>query len=252
MSYQCFPEFRQEKFFRDSQYIRPMQRVVENNFLGYMLDKVRDRANMGLRFYGTNASATRKVKAVRGLVPEYDLGVVIANDGFDMGFIAQKYSLPVLVTKMDRKIRSGSKSGWNSEGLWTDVNWNAIDEFSERTIRNKRVIVFEGDIVTGSTLKRAASEIAKYGPKEMDLMLHLGHNCISFQDYQRFKEKGILRSDLKDHTNKEDYRFGEIRLDTRPQVEGLFGKILSLDLDYRPENWGDHYPVLEEFEAMFV
>lgn len=249
MRSKCFPEFREERFFRDSQYIRPLQRVVENEFLGHMIEKVGEKANRNLRFYNTNAGATRMLKAVRGLVPEYDVGVVIANDGFDMGFVAERYGLPVLVTKMNRKTQG--RKDWNSEGYWTDVEWNPIDEFSDRTIRDKRVIVFEGDIVTGATLKKAASEIERYGPKEMDLMLDLGHNCISFGDYQRFREAGLMRSDLSDYTNKTDYRFGDARLDTRPQADGLFGKIRSLDLDYPKEDWTKGYPVLEEFESSF-
>ncbi|MBS3175162.1 phosphoribosyltransferase [Candidatus Woesearchaeota archaeon] len=83
--------------------------------------------------------------AAKELKKEYDIGIALATGGLFMGFVAEKFGLKVIKAKPERKGK--------------ETSWKFLDKIKKGEIRNKKIIVFDIDVVTGRTLRKAIKEI---------------------------------------------------------------------------------------------
>jgi hypoxanthine phosphoribosyltransferase len=160
----------------------------------------------------------------KNLHNNYDVGIALATDGLFLGYIAQQFGFPVLNTKMGRRLNGAI--------------WQPIDQIDEGSIKDKRVIVFDNDVVTGRTLKRAERELNGLNPEYLDLLLVYGHTEVSLEKYMKWEkmlgeETEVLGRDA----------FGDYILDTRGNIPKGFRQVKSLEKDFEPD-----YEALREFE----
>lgn len=87
----------------------------------------------------------------------YDLGIGTAKGGLYLTYI---FSLFGLETKIVEAHRTGTGATFN---------WNG--DILPEGLKNKNIVVFDKDVVSGRTTKRVSEELQKYQPKKVDLVL---------------------------------------------------------------------------------
>lgn len=107
--------------------------------------------------------------AAKKLKENYDIGIALATDGLFMGYIARQFGFPVLDVKLGRR--------------GNGATWNPMEPISKKRIKDKKVIVFDNDALTGRTLRRAATEIGAYSPQAIDLLLTYEETPIYTEKY---------------------------------------------------------------------
>jgi len=182
--------------------------------------------------------------AAQILANEYDLGIELARDGLLLGYIFNLHGLPTKAVKLGRRGRGAT--------------WRPLEDIMPEDLKNKKLIVFDNDAVTGRTLRRTVKELSKFAPAYMDLFLVMNYTPVSPKKYEDWRKRGYLPSALelfkKDLPNldiidcqfagdvyrityceKNGYgckRVSErdlIGLDTRTNVPPGFRKIMTLD-----------------------
>jgi hypothetical protein len=58
--------------------------------------------------------------------------------------------------------------------------------------KNKKVIVFDNDVVTGRTLRRVEKELNEYSPKYLDLLLIYEFTYLHVSHYKQWKKNNYL------------------------------------------------------------
>jgi len=96
------------------------------------------------------------LNAANELAPDHDIGIALAKGGLFSGYIFSLFDLPVIVAEAHRKGR-GATFKWHD---------------SPEQLKDKKILVFDKDVIKGRTLGRAIKEIKKYSPKEVDLFLN--------------------------------------------------------------------------------
>lgn len=172
--------------------------------------------------------------AVKEMIQNYDIGIAIATGGLYLGYIAQNFGLPVLSVQMERRGDHGSI-------------WQPIDTINEKHVKGKRILVLENDSMTGRTLSRALKEINAFNPYETGLLLEKKCTPIGISEYERLKEKGIIRKDLELRTTMRDLHFNVELVNTLPQIPEGFSPILAVGEYFEP-----NFKALSEFEQNFI
>ncbi len=186
-------------------------------------------------------------RAATALSPEYDVGIGLAWGGAPISFIFEKHGLPIRLVDMKRK-------GFGA-------SWRPIDKLSGHLLKGRRVLVLEGDVFAGRTLKRALRELEEYRPDKIDLLLHVGHTSMPIKDYIKSLKRGsmpILPKEAIEETlkvlrysrkkikqqklegNKITFQFndgttktiGELLLDLKRNIPSGFHKIMSVSGDF--------------------
>lgn len=121
--------------------------------------------------------------AARELKGQYDLGIELAADGLATGYIFKHYGLPTKAVKLSRKGRGAT--------------WQPIDELVAEDVRDKRLLLFEWDVVTGRTLTRAVRELNKYSPQYIDLLLTCGKSFASFESFSKIDKSVGVKGNLE-------------------------------------------------------
>ncbi|MBI4149637.1 phosphoribosyltransferase [Candidatus Woesearchaeota archaeon] len=112
-----------------------------------------------LRDDNSNLLAQAAHTAAR-LARTYDFGIGIASGGLWLSYVMEMYGLPVLITGPQKRGKG--------------VRWRTIDDLSG--ITDKKVLVLENDVATGKTLQKAAEEIMRFSPRQLDLLLVIDYN----------------------------------------------------------------------------
>lgn len=112
-------------------------------------------------------------KAAQTISCDYDLGIELATDGLVPGYVFHLHGFP---TKAVRLARRG-----------TGAIWQPIDDFGEEDIRGKGLILFDNDVVTGRTLRRAMKELGRFSPKYVDLLLMHEMTYLSVGNYKKWR-----------------------------------------------------------------
>lgn len=121
--------------------------------------------------------------AARALHGQYDLGIELAADGLATGYIFNCYGLPTKAVQLTRKGRGAT--------------WRPLDVIVDQDIRDKRLLLFEWDVVTGTTLKRTVRELERYSPKHMDLLLTCGKSFASFESFEKINKTFHIKGNLE-------------------------------------------------------
>ena len=74
------------------------------------------------------------------------------------------------------------------------ASWKPIDDIKENDLREKRILVFEDDVLLGRTMKRTVRELNKYSPEFTDLLMIWEHTIMSVKDYKKWRKDYDLPS----------------------------------------------------------
>lgn len=144
--------------------------------------------------------------AAQILMPQYDLGIALAVDGLTPAYFFDLHGFPVKAVRTHRR--------------GNGAIWSPIDSLSQEDIENKRVLLFDNDVVTGRTIRKAGNELHKFSPRYLDLLLMHEMTFVSARHYKSWRKNYNLP------TPQEIYPHLNI-LDTRETLEGL-------EIDYIP------------------
>ena len=89
---------------------------------------------------------------------KHDIGIGIARGGLLSAYIFGLFGLPIKLADAYRR------------GKGATFEW--LDELNKADIECKRVAIFDKDVVSGRTTRRALREILKYNPQSVDLVLN--------------------------------------------------------------------------------
>lgn len=97
------------------------------------------------------------VKMAYELSNKYDIGIGIAKGGLCLTWVFNLFGLKTKVVEAHRK------------GIGATFRY--VDRISLEDIRDKKVVIFDKDIVTGRTTRRIIRELKRFKPKSLDLIL---------------------------------------------------------------------------------
>lgn len=143
-----------------------------------------NRINEGFRRYVASKVGTSDVKHELSLIPEaykaalalkndYDLGIEMVRDGLSTGYIFNLMGFPTKAVKLSRRGRGAI--------------WQPLEELSREDLENKRLLLFDNDIVTGRTMSRAVRELEKYSPAYMDSLLMFPFTMLNVKNYKKWR-----------------------------------------------------------------
>mgnify|MGYP001564541912 CR=1 FL=1 len=145
--------------------------------------------------------------ATKEAAREYDVGVAIANDGVLQGYLAETFGLRTFNVKMSR--------------FGKGATWVPLDKIEKQDINGKKVIVFDVDVVTGRTLKRAARELCAFNPTGLDLLLTRQEVTLSKEEYQDWRRVFTKKPVLEE-------RGDSYVLDCKTMVPSEFQKVKTI------------------------
>lgn len=94
---------------------------------------------------------------------KHDIGIGIARGGLLSAYIFGLFGLPIKLADAHRR------------GKGATFEW--LDELREDDIKGLKIAVFDKDVVSGRTTRRALQEIQRYDPQSVDLVLN--HNPVT-------------------------------------------------------------------------
>lgn len=132
-----------------------------------------DHSGWNLIYQESTLSLAQKAKDQ--VLQDYDRGIALTMDGLWLGYFFNSVGLPVNVVEAKRK------------GL--SAMFNPIDEIKRDDIKNKRIILFDLDAVTGRTINRASKELEKFNPKYIDALLIHPSTIVGVGNYKRLRKR---------------------------------------------------------------
>lgn len=154
------------------------------------------------------------LRAASILANNYEVGVGLAWGGAPISFAFQSNGLPVRLVRAKRR---------NNE-----VEWGPIDSLDEESIRGKRILVLEVDVLAGRTLTRALKELERFKPAKIDVILELGHTIIPISKYDRMKADPVIGRKMPTFKEAFDETVRVLNMD--------FGDITKIELDHQDIN----------------
>lgn len=188
----------------------------EKGFRNYAIQKLGEKRGNKLKSYIVS-TLEKGVNAASTLTPQYDLGIGIASDGLWFSYLFGLYGLPTIVVDMKRRLNGAT--------------WKEIDKVGEEQIKNKKVILFDNDVVSGRTIRRAVREIIKFKPKKIDLLLSVYNTYMSMTYYK--KHKRFLKEKHKIIGEERYGKYVYLIVDTSYQIPKEIGRIFALDKDFK-------------------
>lgn len=105
-------------------------------------------------------STAKAINMAHNLTKNYDVGVGIARGGLYLAYISELFGLDV-------KIIDANRTGKGVFGVKTE--WK--DQITANNLKDKKIIVFDKDVLTGNTSRAVGSELLSYYPKVLDIAL---------------------------------------------------------------------------------
>lgn len=128
-----------------------LERGFLEGYESYVASKLGENATPGVYMY-----LTEGFRAAQSLESDYDLGIELATDGLYLGYLFHLHGLPIKTVKLQREQDMAS--------------WEPLDLCKE-DVYDKKIVIFDNDVVTGRTIDRAVFELEKFSPKYLDLLL---------------------------------------------------------------------------------
>lgn len=167
-------------------------------------EKVAKKAFAFHRFHYFREACTAAFK-----MRDYDYGIALAKSGMWLGYIFSVFGFFPILTVWTKRMGFGA-------------SWRPFD-LLENLLPDKRILVFENDVVTGRTLKRTVRELQALNPQFIDLLLVYDHTEISYANYEKWRP--FLTKEVRVIGN----HFGNICLNTMCMVPKGFRKVMSLE-----------------------
>lgn len=200
-------------------------KYLNQHYKEYVLSKVGNTKSKHASDFCDYDYYYRACKAISNLGNNYDLGIALATGGLFFSYIAEQFEFPTMIVKMSR----------HSKG----ATWQPVDDITRDAINDKRIVVFENDVVTGRTLRRAIKEINFLNPLFVDLLLVYEGTLVSHENYEKWEkflsEEVTIVETLCIPCN--------LYLDTMCQIPKGFRKVMTLEDDFE-----DDLDAVKDFE----
>jgi len=148
------------------------------------------------------------------LITQYDVGIGIARGGLLPSYLFSLRGLPVKIVDMKRKLNGAT--------------WKEIEPIKEEQIRDKKLIIFDNDVVTGRTLKRAVKEINKFQPQKIGLFLLEYYTSIN-KTYRKRVERFFKGENM---FKWKDGRYTYFFPDTSKRIPKEIWEVFAMDKDF--------------------
>lgn len=193
-----------------------MFEMITEGYYRYLCEKIGERDAERAHPFHRYHFFENACRAALQLKRHYDYGISLATGGLWLGYIFEMFSaFPVVTARMHRRGKGAT--------------WHLLDDV---LLLDKKVVLFDNDVVTGRTLRRAYRELTVLGCKRIDLLLVYGHTEASSENYKTWK-----------HFLSPGHRVGytsggNLWLDTTCQIPEGFSCIRTLEFDFAPlYNW---------------
>lgn len=152
--------------------------------------------------------------AAQTISKDYDLGIGIAKKGLWLSYVFNLYGLPTLNTLV---VRNGNE----------DRLINQTNTLNEDSVKGKKILLFDNDLVTGNTVNALADKLLILKPEFIDLLLIYNHTEITPEFYKQVKP---LFKNKPDEIGK--MADGKIVLDAMCEIPKTIRKSMSLENDF--------------------
>lgn len=129
-----------------------------------------------------NENHEKNIFSRKDLVDKYDYGLAIARGGLFAGYCFQEMGLPVKIVESKRTLNG--------------VIWNEVE--SLENLANKRVLIFDQDVISGKTLRKAKEELSLLKPSLIGVFLNYRNTSnvenVPFEMNKHFYDLNIIMS----------------------------------------------------------
>lgn len=195
--------------------LAPLFMAFERKFREYTASRLGEKLKHETpNFNRYNGYLERACHAAETLRKDYDLGIGIARKGLWLSYVFSLYGLQthdILIVRTDIKNRFSIP----------------LTPLFKKDVLNKKIIVFDNDLVTGNTIERVAQGMHDAGARQTDLLLVYGNtrltpnyfNEISHSFKHNPKIEGITKA-------------GKIVVNTKNEVPESIINSFSLEKDF--------------------
>lgn len=145
--------------------VGPDSYAVENTLLQYINLRLGDGIHQAYERWLATRGCRPKSDFRLGVInmagqfrADYDLGIGVAMAGLFGAFAGELFGLPAIIADCHRRGKTGTKFRWQGT-------------ISREMIDQKRIVVFDNDVVSGRTSRRVLEEVKKHDPAYVDLAL---------------------------------------------------------------------------------
>ena len=158
----------------------------------------------------------RACHAAQTIGADYDVGIGLARKGMWLSYVFNLHGLPTFDVLVNR-IGDEQRAMFPVSPLYTD------------TIRDKRVLLFDNDLVTGNSVKAVAENLQRGNPQSVDLLLVYGNTQLDPKFFDSIKES-LKAPRIIGKTSE-----GKIVVNTRSEVPPSIVKARTLDEDFNTD-----------------
>jgi hypothetical protein len=159
----------------------------------------------------------RACHAAQELEGTYDLGVGIAKKGTWLSYVFHLHGFP---TKEMYVIRTGECERF----------MHPLSKLETKDIKDKRILLFENDLVSGNSVKAVSEEFLKRGAKQIDLLLVYKYTRQKVKDYEIVRKRFIDEPIIIGMTPSDEFV-----IDPTPNVPTSITATMSLEEDFQPQ-----------------
>jgi len=188
------------------------QQFNANEFKNYAIRELGCEKGTKVPDYSKSDYLQGGLNAASLLAPKYDLGVGIAKGGLWLSYLFSLYGLQIANVDMKR--------------ILNGATYKPLKPFGEGQIKDKKIILFDNDVVTGRTLRRIVKELYGFKPQKIDLLLLMYYTTVNITNYGKIKK--FLK---KEHKVMGEQRYGKYRvllLDTTCQIPKEIGEVFAI------------------------
>lgn len=148
---------------------------------------------------------------------DYDLGIGIAKKGTWLSYVFGLHGHSIANYLIIR--------GDNSRFIYL------LSKLWSKDVKNKKILIFDNDLLTGETVRSLSDELLKRGAKYTDLLLVYGTTRQKPDFYEQ-----ILKSKFKNNPKiLGESENGEIVLDTTCEIPSNIRQFKTLESDFQPD-----------------
>lgn len=215
--------------------------TVSSGILGEPLIKYKDNF---LRENGTPIATGGlnevDLVAIHNLAKQYDIAVPIARGGLKQGAIAKLWEMPIKIVDIAAHNRKVPRGKW-------------IGSVSKNDFANKRVLLFDKDAVSGSSIRKTVEMLSKFQPASIGV--YFTHNITSKESPGFTRTEGLPQGlEIFCPKNAPLQNAGDIYIEAHERLGTLYGRRRETEHLFTKEaqKLKKQYPDLSESLEIFI